>query len=40
MKEMLKALRGARVIAQGWGEDGRKITHYLLSDGRVIETIQ
>ncbi len=38
MKELLKALRGARIIAEGV-ESGRKITHYLLADGRVVEII-
>jgi len=38
MKQLLKALRGARIIAEGM-EHGRKITHYLLADGRVVEII-
>ena len=38
MKELLKLVRGARIIAQGW-ERGRKVTHYLLIDGRVIEVV-
>lgn len=38
MKELLKALSGARIIAQGV-EGGRKIIHYLLADGRVVEII-
>lgn len=40
MKQLLKALRGARVIAQGTDRDGRKIVHYLLRDGlRVVEIV-
>lgn len=39
MKELLKALRGARIIARGW-DNGREIIHYLLGDGRVIEIIR
>ena len=38
MKELLKALRGARIIAEGM-ENGRKIIHYLLADGRVVEIV-
>lgn len=39
MREILKALEGARLIATGvYG--GRKISHYLLPDGRVLEVIQ
>ena len=38
MKQLLKALRGARIIAMGM-DCGRKITHYLLADGRVVEII-
>ncbi len=40
MKELLKLLRGAHIIARGIERDGRKIVHYLLADGvRVIEVI-
>lgn len=38
MPELLKALRGARRIAEGV-ENGRKVAHFLLSDGRVLEII-
>jgi len=38
MKELLKALRGARIIAEGV-KKGRKIIHYLLADGRVVEIV-
>ncbi len=38
MKELFKALRGARIIAEGV-EGGRKIIHYLLTDGRVVEIV-
>ena len=40
MKQLLKALRGARIIAQGKDRSGRKIVHYLLADGqRVVEIV-
>ena len=39
MTELLKALRGSRIIAQGV-EGGRKIIHYLLADGRVVEIVR
>lgn len=39
MKELLAALRGARIVAEGW-ENGRKIIHFLLVDGRVIEIVR
>jgi hypothetical protein len=40
MKELLKLLRGSRIIAQGW-DKGRLVTHYLLADGvRVIEIVR
>lgn len=38
MKNILKMFRGSYVINEGW-EDGRKIIHYLLSDGRVAEVV-
>lgn len=38
MRDLLKALKGARIIAQGV-EGGRKIIHYLLDDGRVVEVV-
>ena len=40
MKDLLKVLSGARIIAKGKERDGRKITHYLLRDGvRVVEIV-
>jgi hypothetical protein len=39
MKQLLKALRGARIIAQGM-DNGRKVIHYLLPDGRVLEIVR
>jgi hypothetical protein len=40
MKELLKLLRGAKIIARGT-VNGREIIHYLLSDGfRVIEIVR
>jgi hypothetical protein len=40
MRDLLSALKGSKLIAQGADSDGRKITHYLLPDGRVLEVIQ
>ncbi len=41
MKDLLKILRGSRVIARGSDKKGRKVTHYLLEDGwRVIEVVE
>jgi hypothetical protein len=38
MRDLLKALRGARLIARGvFGEV--VISHYLLKDGNVLEVI-
>lgn len=40
MRDLLKILRGSRIIAQGW-DKGRKVTHYLLADGwRVLEVVE
>ena len=39
MKELLKLLRGARIIARG-GENGREIIHDLMADGRVLEIVR
>jgi hypothetical protein len=39
MKDLLSAVRGARVIARGV-DNGRKIIHYLLDDGRVLEVVR
>ena len=36
MQNLLKATRGAKVIAQGW-DDSAYIIHYLLQDGNVLE---
>jgi len=36
MKPLLKSLKG-RLIAEGIDRLGRKIQHYLLPDGRVLE---
>ena len=38
MRELLAALKGARLIATGW-EDGRQVRHYLLPCGRVLEIV-
>ena len=38
MVELLKALRGSRLIAMGM-VDGRKVCHYLMSNGNVLEVI-
>lgn len=39
MKKLLKKFRGAKIIARGVESDGRKIVHYLLADGRVVEIV-
>jgi hypothetical protein len=39
MRELLKALRGSRLIARG-EESGLTILHYLLPDGRVLEVVR
>lgn len=39
MRELLSALRGARLLAKGY-EDGAAIFHYLLTDGRVLEIVR
>jgi len=39
MRDMLVAMKGARLIAKGV-EEGREILHYLLPDGRVLELIR
>ena len=39
MKELLKVMRGARIIAEGI-ENGLRIIHYLLRDGRVVEVVK
>jgi len=38
MKALLQALKGARIVAQGMC-DGRKIIHYLLPCGKVLEIV-
>jgi len=38
MAELLKALRGARLIAMGM-VGGRKVCHYLMSNGNVLEVV-
>lgn len=38
MREILHALKGARLIAKGIHE-GRKVLHFLLTDGRVLEIV-
>ena len=40
MRELLSALKGSKLLATGRDEVGRKILHYLLPDGRVLEVIQ
>jgi hypothetical protein len=41
MKQLLKALRGARVIARGVDNNGREVIHYLCADQRtVIEIVR
>lgn len=39
MKELLKLLRGARLLVRGW-DNGREVIHYLLPDGRVLEIVR
>lgn len=39
MKELLKLLRGARLIAKGQ-DSGRTVYHWLLPDGRVVEVVR
>ena len=40
MKELLKLLRGARLIAKGQC-DGKTVYHWLLADGiRVLEIVR
>ena len=38
MRELLAALKGARLIASGW-EDGQLVRHYLLTSGKVLEIV-
>ncbi len=38
MRELLQLLRGARLLRRGQDGD-RKITHWLLPDGRVLEIV-
>lgn len=38
MSELLVALRGAKLLATGW-EGGRRICHYLLPSGKVLEVM-
>ena len=39
MRELLKALRNAKLIAVGKDGTGRQIRHYLLADKRILEVI-
>lgn len=39
MKDVLKALQGSRLIAEGVEKDGRKVRHYLLLNGKVLEIV-
>ncbi len=39
MRELLTALRGAKVLARGEDEQGREVVHYLLPDHRVLEIV-
>jgi len=40
MRDILSALKGSRLLVTGRDERGRKILHYLLPDGRILEVIQ
>lgn len=40
MRELLEALRGAKVLARGKDEVGREVLHYLLPDSRVLEIVR
>lgn len=39
MKEVLEALKGARLIAKGT-DKGSEVFHYLLPDHRVVEVVR
>lgn len=38
MKGLLKAIRGARLLREGW-DKGLRIRHYLLPNGDVLEIV-
>lgn len=37
MKTLLEMLQGSRLLGQGVDQFGRKIEHYLLPNGQVLE---
>lgn len=39
MREILKSLRGCKLIARGW-EGKCEVLHYLLPDGKVLQIIR